>query len=168
MEREEALALLHRITTNWGQRLATSVHDHWMNTLTDLEPGPAGTAYARLQGLPKMPSPAEFRATVSTLATRDQSTGYQCTTCGYDANGRWTNTGLITDTDHPHHWPGRPGTMPPETVIDNGNGTITRLCNCNCVTWCPNCDAGRTMRDTLRRNHPATTTAPDDRNHRAA
>lgn len=152
MEREEALHLLHKICTNWGQRLANSVHDHWMNTLTELEPGPAGTAYARLQTQPKMPTPAEFRAEVSKLDTRDRSTGYQCTTCGYDSNGRWTNTGLITCTDHPDHpdhWPGRPGTIPPA----NNDGT----CNCNVVTWCPHCPEGRNQRDILRRNHPAHT-----------
>ena len=141
MDREEALPILERITRHWGTRLSQGQHDHWVETLTPLDPGVAGTAYVKLQKkCDRTPSPAEFLAEYRTLRTYDASQP-RAAIC-HECDG----TGVVTDLDHPHHWTG-----PADTIPKHPDG----YCECNVVTWCQSCDDGRTRaRDMLARiNH---------------
>ena len=63
-------------------------------------------------------------------------------------------TGMVTDTDHPRHWPGTPGTLPALYELDRLQGR----CNCNVVTWCRQCAQGEHARGLLR-SMTATPTA---------
>ena len=64
-------------------------------------------------------------------------------------------TGMVTDTDHPRHWPGTPGTLPALYELDRLQGR----CNCNVVTWCRQCAQGEHARGLLR----SMTTTPNAR-----
>lgn len=138
MDRLEALPILERITRHWGARFSQGQHDHWVETLEQLDPGTAGTTYVRLQKKSdRCPTPAEFLAEYRTLQVYDASKPRQAICANCDG------TGVTTDLDHPHHWTGPADTMP---------GHPDGYCECNVVTWCQSCDDGRTRaRDMLRR-----------------
>lgn len=140
MDRMDALPILERIIRHWGARLSSGQHDHWMDTLETLDAGVAGTTYVRLQQkTDKLPSPAEFLAEYRTVAPYDAThRAPQCEAC--------CNTGLVTDTDHPRHWPGPPDSMPRPVGPD---GDV--YCDCNVATWCRGCEHGKRARAMLQR-----------------
>jgi hypothetical protein len=120
MERIDALATLERITRHWAVRLSASQHDHWMETLTNLDATAAGSAFVRLMRSATLPTPAAFMAEAQQHQPSRPSDW--CVRCG--------NTGVITCDDHPRHWHDQT-TMPrlasePDTCICN----IARPCDC--------------------------------------
>lgn len=134
MRPEEARRLADRISQHWGGRLTHSQVDYWAEELGPLDEGAAGTAFARLKASAHRPTLGEFLEQYKTLNVRDGSTPRpQCDTC--------SNTGLVTDTDHPRHWPGDPKTVP----VEYGGE-----CCCQVATWCPVCDEGQRARTMLR------------------
>lgn len=139
MDRLEALPILERICAHWGQRFSQSQHDHWMDTLSALDAGAAGTTYVRLtKKADRVPTPAEFIAEYRTVHVFDASNRRPpCAVCG--------DSGIVTDTDHPRHWPGDPKSMPRPT---HGG---QEYCNCNVANYCRQCPAGEQARETLRR-----------------
>lgn len=60
-----------------------------------------------------------------------------------------SDTGWITDLDHPAHWPGDPVTLP--VVIDSNGHPDPTECACNVVTTC-GCTAGRKARTPRKEN----------------
>lgn len=146
MERIDALATLERITRHWDIRLSTSQHDHWMQCLTALDADQAGTTFARMMKQQQPPSPAQFVAAADTYKPATHT--HWCEDCH--------NTGVITDTNHPNHWP--TGLMPmPQSAIDPD----PTQCHCNMTRPC-HCQSGATVRVWMDRMQTVRAT---DRNH---
>lgn len=141
MDRIDALPILERIMNHWGQRFSQGQHDHWMDTLCGVDGGIAGTAYVRLQRKSdRVPTPAEFLAECRTIQPYDASNREPpCLECA--------DSGVITDTDHPRHWPGTPDTLPKVYEQDIADGR----CNCNAVTWCRQCTHGQRAQQMMQR-----------------
>ncbi len=130
MERTDALILLEKISGFWSHRLTNSNHDMWMDVLVGCEDGRAGTAFARLKNkATHMPSPADFMAEYRSLVTTRPSEGVKCQQCH--------DNGWVTDTNHPHHWPGEKAPV----LYMNGEPAPDE-CICNVVRACV-CPAGR-------------------------
>lgn len=135
MERIDALATLERITRHWDIRLSTSQHDHWMDVLCQLADTQAGTTFARLMRQSTAPTPAQFLAAAD--AHRPTSNRW-CEACA--------NTGLVTDTRHPEHWPD--DASRPQLASDPNE------CICNIATPC-SCEHGKVTRAWMTRLEPA-------------
>src|SRR5690349_7553088 len=94
----EAEIIVQKIYAHWDLRPTEGKHDYWIDTLTRMDYGTAGTTFARLQKHHHAPSPADFLAEYQSLHTAPFQE--RCEHCA--------STGLVTDTNHPHHWPGDP------------------------------------------------------------
>lgn len=151
MNPNDAISLAVLISQTWPRNQIPV--DVWEETLTPLDGPRCEQAYRDLRNTIKYPpSISDFMAKYHGLL----GTAREANLCEHCAG-----TGIVTDTNHPHHWPGRPDTMPPA----NDDGT----CNCNCATWCPNCPEGTTRRSMLQRmNGQTSTTAHDNDRTRAA
>lgn len=142
MEREPAQSLAKRIGLHWGSQLTASQVAYWAEELEALDEGAAGTAFARLKTSAHRPTLGQYLEVYKSLNTHDASTRKPpCKDCA--------DTGLITDMNHPAHWPGDPKTIPPASdwFLDDEH----RVCGCNVATWCRTCDAGVTARGLLQR-----------------
>lgn len=142
MDRTDALGLVNKIEQTWPGKWPGARIDVWIDFLTPLEMGPAGTTWAKLRGShPHAPTPAEFQQVYNSLHTRDAADRpRKCVDCGYeDANGMVHNTGWITCTSHPDHrghWRGREHMRP---VLQTPTGPEPSECMCNIVRPCPTC-----------------------------
>lgn len=137
MERIEALALLERITRHWSQHLSMTQHDHWVSILCDLDATQAGTTFARMMRQQHAPSPAQFLAEAQ--QHQPAITRSWCAACG--------NTGVVSDDNHPHHWPGQPDTMPRIEGSSDCICNVAKPCHCNlgkqAADWFRRADAQR-------------------------
>lgn len=137
MERIDALATLERITRHWGISLSSSQHDHWMDVLCQLGDSQAGTTFVRMMRQANAPTPAQF------LAAAD---AHRAT------NNRWCdaccNTGVVTDTRHPQHWPDEQSR--PKLASDPDE------CICNIGRPC-SCENGKVVNAWMTRLQPAHT-----------
>ena len=118
--------------------------DVWASELADLEQGRAEEAVRRLRRTAEhAPTVAAFYAVYNNLLGTAGPPAPPCDTCG--------DSGVVTDRDHPLHWPGRDGTIP--TPLD-ADGKPTGECACNVATWCRDCEQGQRAKQTLRRMNP--------------
>lgn len=131
--------------------------DVWATELAGMDQARAEEAVRRIRRtFEHAPTIAAMHATYNGLANTAPETEV-CTTCH--------GTGMVTDTDHPRHWPGRPGTIPnpigPVDYVDANGDTKVRWaptgdCACNVATWCRQCDQGQRAQIVLRSmNKPA-------------
>lgn len=135
MRPEDARRLADRISQHWGGRLTPSQLEYWAEELGPLEDGAAGTAFARLKASSHRPTLGEYLEVYRSLVVHDAGNpAPACSVC--------SGSGLVTDTNHPAHWPGDRSTVP---VLPDG------VCGCNVGTWCRQCAEGGKAREMLRR-----------------
>ena len=121
--------------------------DIWATEFGDLNQAQAEEAVRRIRRtFEHAPTIAAFHNMYASLALAPDP-GELCEHCA--------GTGMVTDTDHPRHWPGTPGTLPALYELDRLQGR----CNCNVVTWCRQCAQGEHARGLLR----SMTTTPNAR-----
>ena len=129
MERHEADSIARKLATSWAR--SSIAQDSWADEIIDLQRGPAEEAARRLvRQAEHAPSIAQFHGIYRALLGSAPDNGPLCPDC--------LGSGLVTDTRHPQHWPGRPGSVP---VMRNEDGTATDECICNVVRACT-CKAG--------------------------
>ena len=126
--------------------------DVWAEELGPLDTVRAEEAVRRIRRtFEHPPTIAAVHAVYANLLGSADTATEVCDHCG--------NTGIITDTDHPRHWPGRPGTIPtpmgPVDFTDDAGNAHTRIeptgeCACNVATWCRQCDQGPRARHMLQ------------------
>jgi len=127
METWEADTLGGLIAQSWPRSSITA--DVWAGEFRSLDKPRAEEAVRQLRRTQEhAPSVASFYAVYGRLAGSAQEGG-TCDMCD--------NTGVITDTDHPHHWPGRNGTLPLAIDVDG-----KPYCICNVARPC-RCDHGK-------------------------
>jgi hypothetical protein len=124
-----------------GQKLATSfprssVSIHaWTEQLIECERGPAEAAVRNLiRTSEHPPTIAHFWTAYRGVHKPLNGDEIKCERC--------FDTGYVTDTNHPHHWPGQPERIP---VLMTEDGAQHDECICNVVTICPNCGTYRRL-----------------------
>ena len=122
--------------------------DVWEAEILPLDKARAEEAVRRIRRTSETsPSIAHFHGVYASLLGTVRET-VVCELCD--------GTGIVTDTDHPRHWTGRPDTMPPK--MD------TFGCACNVATWCRACPDGTARRAMLQRMNGQTPTTHEPRN----
>ena len=131
MTPDQANDLAFRLATSWPK--SSVAIEAWRDAIMDLHYAPAEATYRDLVNTQEFaPTIAAFRGTYGRkLGTAHD--GPACPDCG--------NTGLITDRDHPQHWPGDPSSVP--KPIDAATGKPTGECACNVAKPC-HCRTGQT------------------------
>ena len=123
MTPQQAEALGSLMARSWSRGPTPDV---WADVFADLHHGPAEAAYRRLRDTSEQPpTVATFRAAYAALIGTARGDGPECDACA--------DTGWVTDTHHPAHWPGRPGTIP---VLLTDDGPDRDPCICNVARPC--------------------------------
>ena len=125
--------------------------DIWAGELADMDQARAEEAVRRIRRtFEHAPTIAALHAVYANLLGSAPEAA-KCETCH--------GTGMVTDTDHPRHWPGKPDTIPkpigPVDFIDADGNSRTRIeptgeCACNATTWCRQCPQGERAKLILR------------------
>ena len=137
MERWEAEGLAQSLCQSFPR--SQIAPDIWQSELEPLDKARAEEAVRRVRRQSEhAPSIAYFHGIYGGLLGSVRGDGVACESC--------SDTGLVTDTDHPRHWPGAPDAMPRPRDPDG-----SEYCDCNVATWCRDCEHGKRARAMLQR-----------------
>jgi len=123
MEQWDADRIARKLATSWSRSSISA--DSWADELLPLVAGPAEEAVRRLvRTAEHAPSIAQFHGTYRGLLGTVEA-GDACPDCA--------GSGLVTDTNHPRHWPGDRSSVP---VLVLPDGPHPEECMCNVVRPC--------------------------------